>query len=129
MVDYLVPDSLGEEKYHPLLHSFVEAVKSEGGDVSAGVNVGDNAREKKAAATKRKREEKESKKAKAPLKKKAKRGDTDDDDDNDYAALAKAGALKKFTVPELKAALRSLGLTVGGKKADLIERIEEHFGL
>jgi hypothetical protein len=36
-----------------------------------------------------------------------------------------AGELNKPKVPELKAELKKWGLPVGGKKADLVERLEK----
>ena len=39
--------------------------------------------------------------------------------------LVAGGGLEKLTVDKLKEHCRSLGLTVGGKKADLIQRITD----
>lgn len=38
-------------------------------------------------------------------------------------AMVAQGKLAKLTVPELKEACRCLGLTVGGKKDDLVARV------
>ena len=35
--------------------------------------------------------------------------------------------LSKLTVPQLKGRLRGLGLTVGGRKSELIDRLNEHY--
>jgi ATP-dependent DNA helicase 2 subunit 1 len=37
--------------------------------------------------------------------------------------------LKKVTVPVLKAYLKGVGLSAGGKKQDLIDAVNEHLGL
>jgi ATP-dependent DNA helicase 2 subunit 1 len=44
---------------------------------------------------------------------------------NDLRAAIASGSLGKFTVAELKDWLQSKGLNPGGKKADLVERIEQ----
>jgi len=57
--------------------------------------------------------------------KKAKASGDDDDDDApqlDWAAMHAAGEVPKQTVPSLKAFLKSRGLPVSGKKADLVDR-------
>ena len=38
------------------------------------------------------------------------------------------GTVGKFKVADLKAYLRSIGLPVSGKKADLVERVESTLG-
>lgn len=47
----------------------------------------------------------------------------------DFKKLAEAGKLKTLKVKELKEYLEDNGLTKGGKKAVLIERIRKHLGL
>ena len=42
--------------------------------------------------------------------------------------LHAAGSLGKLTIPELKAYLKSMKLPVGGKKAELEERVRQSFG-
>ena len=42
----------------------------------------------------------------------------------DWAAIHAAGELVRQTMPNLKAFLKSKGLPVGGKKADLVDRAE-----
>jgi ATP-dependent DNA helicase 2 subunit 1 len=44
---------------------------------------------------------------------------------NDLRAAIASGTLGKFTVAELKEFVQSKGLNPGGKKADLVERIEQ----
>jgi len=78
--------------------------------------------EKAEKITKRKvpavKAEKKTKKPKADLE-----GDDDDGGpDIGWVALAASGGVAKQTVPNLKAFLKSKGLPVGGKKADLVER-------
>jgi ATP-dependent DNA helicase 2 subunit 1 len=40
-------------------------------------------------------------------------------------AIIVAGNLGKYTVPELKELLTAKGLSISGKKADLVERVEQ----
>ena len=61
------------------------------------------------------------------IKKRKPKADLEGDDDDggpdiDWVALAASGGVAKQTVPNLKAFLKSKGLPVGGKKADLVER-------
>jgi hypothetical protein len=55
--------------------------------------------------------------------KKAKKAAEPDTTGIDWAAAAAAGELSKQTVPNLKAFLKSKGLPVGGKKADIVDRV------
>ncbi|KAG5190160.1 SPOC like C-terminal domain-containing protein [Tribonema minus] len=50
-----------------------------------------------------------------------------EDADINWAAEAASGGLQAFTNPQLKAGLKSLGLPVSGKKAELIQRIQNNF--
>jgi ATP-dependent DNA helicase 2 subunit 1 len=48
--------------------------------------------------------------------------------DKEVEEMIAQGTLKKLTVPALKAILKGKGQSTGGKKADLVERIEASFG-
>lgn len=55
---------------------------------------------------------------------------TGDDDGTNNEAMKKAfdkNQVDKLTVPVLRAWLQSKGLSVNGKKADLVERVEAFF--
>ncbi len=47
----------------------------------------------------------------------------------DWRALAATPAIGRKTVKDLKEYLSSQGLRVGGRKAELIDRIKEHLGV
>ncbi|CAI8018050.1 X-ray repair cross-complementing protein 5 [Geodia barretti] len=49
-------------------------------------------------------------------------------EDVDVEAEARKGNLKKVTVPVLKAYLKGVGVSAGGKKQDLIDAVNEHLG-
>jgi len=59
--------------------------------------------------------------------KKADGGDDEKEELKDIESMAKAGTLKKLKVADLKKFLKSKNLEVKGKKADLINRIENFF--
>ncbi|KAJ7370949.1 X-ray repair cross-complementing protein 6 [Desmophyllum pertusum] len=59
----------------------------------------------------------------------AKRSKPGDDVEIDMKEEAQKGRLSKLTVPVLKAFVKQAGIKCGTKKADLVEAIEEHFGV
>lgn len=53
-------------------------------------------------------------------------GATEQDKAIDFRGRRAAGTLQQLTLPELKVYLRAVGLPLGGKKAEVVQRIETH---
>lgn len=120
--DETLPDIKGMHKGIHHLEGFVaHMAEQHGTDIGPGMDVGVEAKKAKDRARAEKKRAKEAKqnsrKRKAP----------DDMGDVDGKAMASAGTLKKLKVADLKDLCRDNGLRVSGKKAVLIERLEDHY--
>ncbi len=119
--DLLQPDKEAFAGAAPLLKAFGDAFEA---DAAGMPPLPCAAAPKRASGTKRSRED-----AAAGAGGGSKRSRGGDDEDamsrEDMLAAHGKGAVSKFKVAELKAYLKSQGLAVSGKKADLVARVEE----
>lgn len=129
-VDPTQPDTEGFERHKETIINFRNVVLK---DIKSEVKNEKRGKRKRTTGRKRKRSEEDAEDEQEPprkkLKSEAKKEEESDSDSSseeealDFVDLAKKGKLNTLTVPTLKQFLRMYKLKVGGKKAELVERI------